>query len=241
MSACSVLFALSDRDRQMFLAGVDLGGLPGAESTWVDPSGFSLEEWNRYLRMYRPDILVTKWGTPRIPDVFAQSADMPLRYVCHMAGGVRALVPRHLIERGVLVSNWGTSISHTIAEHAVLLILAALRNLSLWSSFQDMPADRYVTLRTQSLRGRRVGLHGFGGIARELVEMLKPFRVGMAAYSRGVPRGIIEAQGVKYCESMEELFSARDIIVECEALTPQSMGSVTVSPNAAEVNVIHAG
>jgi phosphoglycerate dehydrogenase-like enzyme len=138
-------------------------------------------------------------------------------------------VPRQLLEKGVIVTNWGTSISHTIAEQAMLLTLGALRNVSLWKSFMGMPADRAMTLRTKSLRGKRIGVHGFGGIARELVQMLRGFKVEIAAYSSGVPKEVFEDYAVRCCESLEELFSTSDVVIECEALTSRTTGSVTES------------
>lgn len=209
----------------MFLPDLNLNEFPS--STWVDVSNIGADQWERLLFEVRPAILITGWGTPDIPERFARWSELPLRYICNVTGGIKSFVPRCLLERGILVSNWGTTISHTIAEHAMLLTLGALRNLPLWNGFMDMPADRTSTLRTQSLRGKRIGLHGFGGIARELVGLLKPFRVELAAYSFGVPRQLFEDHDVRFCESLEELFSISNVIIECEALTPQSRGSVT--------------
>jgi len=211
----------------MFLTGVDMTSLPGAVLMWVDPTGLTAEGWRQSLCENLPEILISGWDTPRIPESFAGLKNLCLRYVCHLGGGIS--VPRQLFERNVLVTNWGTSISYTIAEQAMLLTLGALRNLPLWASVRDMPADRSMILRTQSLRGKRVGVHGFGGIARELVQMLRGFRVDIAAYSEGVPPDLFESLKVKRCDSLVELFSTSDVIIECEALSSHSRGSVTES------------
>jgi len=226
-SSCSILFAFSQTDREMFLPGRNLEEEFGAKARWIDTSKIDKDEWEHLLYEASPEILVTAWDTPALSESFALESNLALRYVCHMCGGVRTRVPRNLLARGVLVSNWGTAISHTIAEQAILLTLGALRNLPLWGSFMQLPATRIFQLRTQSLRGRRVGLHGFGGIAREIVEMLKPFRVDISAYSAGVPRELFEHHGVRPCESLEELFSHNNVLIECEALTPVTRGSVT--------------
>ena len=200
-------------------------------------------EWRRHLVEIGPEILVTAWDTPHFPEDLAAQPDLPLRYVCHLTGGVR-LLPRQLLERGVLVSNWGDAASHDVAEHAMLLTLAALRNLSLWGPFVPrLPADRCLELRTRSLRRKRVGLHGFGLIARRLVWMLKAFGPEICAYSGGVPRELYEQHGVQAAASLEDLFARSEVLIECEALTPATRGSVTAAildllpPDAVFVNV----
>lgn len=213
----------------MFCPRLDAKEFPEIEFVRVDTAQLSAKQWRECLFEHRPEVLVSAWDTPSLPDSFLCQEEFPLRYICHMAGGVKAVAPRQLIEKGVHVTNWGTRISHTIAEHAMLLTLASLRNLPLWGAYLNMPASRIQTLRTKSLRGKRVGLNGFGGIARELVEMLRAFRVEISAYSFGVPKELFDTHNVRNCQSLEELFSTSDILIEVEALNPRSRSSVTES------------
>ncbi len=227
-----ILFALTAESKKQYLPLFSSIGFKALDYDWIDISSIDAPAWEKALFQIKPTVLVTCWGTPAIPESFARSPDLSLRYICHLAGGVKPMIPRHLIERGVLVSNWGTSISYAVAEHAILLVLAALRNLPTWNSFLDQWPDKITpfacsVLHTRSLRGRRVGLHGFGAIARELVAMLKPFQVELASYSSGVPRSLFEQHGVRCCDSLEELFSGSEVLIECEALTSRSRGSVT--------------
>ncbi|MDP0494700.1 MAG: NAD(P)-dependent oxidoreductase [Verrucomicrobiota bacterium JB024] len=118
-----------------------------------------------------------------------------------------------------------------VAEHALLLALGALRGISHWRSYiQSVNGDlRYqaAELGTESLYGRRVGLHGFGRIARSLVALLRPFGVIVCCYSAHVPPAFLREHGVHPCASMEELFSSSEVFFECEALTSESTRSVT--------------
>ena len=95
----------------------------------------------------------------------------------------------------------------------------------------------YLPLETRTLRGKRVGLHGFGSIARELVGMLRAFGVEISSYSWGVPTGLFERYGVRECGSLQELFSGSDVLIECEALTAHNQGTV----NAAMLRRLPAG
>jgi hypothetical protein len=182
-----IAFALSPECRDYYFPLFHSARFDVPTPSWIDVAGLDEEAWARTLFKLAPTVLVTSWGTPPIPDQFARSPDLSLKYACHMAGSVKPLVPRHLIERGVLVSNWGSAISYIVAEHAFLLMLGALRNLRGWDSFfgqwpSTLTNFTGVKVQTRSLRGLRVGLHGFGAIARELAPMLKAFQVAISSF-----------------------------------------------------------
>jgi phosphoglycerate dehydrogenase-like enzyme len=225
-----VVFVLNPQERNLFLP--HFGLMPGlsAGHCWVDASKLSPQAWIEKLRELKPTVLVTAWTCPALPVSWIEEKDCPLRYVCSITGSVKSRVPRVLIEKGLLVTNWGNSISHTVAEHAMLMVMALLRGLPQWPELMRHPAGMHEMmpyLRSRTLRGKRVGLHGFGAVARELVPMLKPFQVDLAAYSHGVPQALFDKYGVYNCGSLRELFSGRDILIECEGLNDHSRGTVT--------------
>jgi phosphoglycerate dehydrogenase-like enzyme len=231
VKADSVLFALAPPTKNYFADFFNPALFPSVPLRWLDPSGVTPRQWRDALFDLKPSVLVTGWGTPALPESYASSKDLSLRYVCHLAGGVKSIIPRRILERGLLVSNWGQAISHTIAEHAVLLVLGLLRNVPEWSGFMDnwqQSSHTFPTrtLSTRSLLGKRVGIHGFGAIARDIVQMLRPFQVKLSAYSRGVPNQLFEEFQVRQTSSLEELFATSDILIECEALTALSTASV---------------
>jgi phosphoglycerate dehydrogenase-like enzyme len=226
-SKARIVFAISRDDRERFLRGQNLRAPFLSGMTWVDVSQLTLAQWEKRLLELDPEILVVAWDTPALPEAYRSREDLALRYICHLTGGVKPIVSRGMLERGIVVTNWGAAISHTIAEHALLLTLGALRNLPSWPHMMNLPADRITQLRTRSLRGSRVGLHGFGGIAQEIVRLLAPFQTKISAYSKGVPRNAFLKHGVQPCSSLAKLFSTSDILIECEALTPRTRGCVT--------------
>lgn len=227
----NVLFALSPETKETFFPHFDQIALPGANVVWQDTSDLKSADWTELLSEKRVEILVTGWFTPGIPESVTDRADLTLRYVCHLAGSVRSFLPRKLLEHGTLVTNWGTAVSYIVAEHAILLVLGSLRAMPQWRSRMEAAAggepQPSSPLRTRSLRGQRVGLHGFGAIAREIVALLKPFGVSLCAYSAGVPSRLFSENEVRECTSLEDLFSTSDVLIECEALTPETHGCVT--------------
>ncbi len=227
-AATRICFALTAREREMFFNGTIHASDLLAASRWIDAEDLQPGVWEQTLRRLRPEVLVTGWSTPPLAESWLTEADCPLRYVCHVAGSVRQLVPRRYVERGGLISNWGDSVSNQVAEHALLLALGALRNLPAWRPFfARAPSDRQIQeLGTRTLFGRRVGIHGFGSVARALVALLQPFGVPISIFSAGVPVEVIREAKLTSRATLQELFETSDVLFECEALTANSAGSV---------------
>lgn len=187
-------------------------------------------DWQAYLEQIRPQVIVSCWSTPAIPPSSWMSAGGSVRYVCHLSGSVRHVISRPFIEQGGLVTNWGDLVCRQVAEHALLLALGCLRNITNWREYIIEKAPQKfnpaLTLETLTLFEKRVGIHGFGRIARSLVELLRPFNTKNTAYSKGVSAEFMTQFGVRQADSLEELFRESDIVFECEALTPDSYLSI---------------
>jgi phosphoglycerate dehydrogenase-like enzyme len=227
--------AISNDEKRLFIRHAIplLESLPVA-LTWLESNGagVSAARW----RELNPHIVLTGWSTGPLPTAWLESRECALRYVCHLAGSVRAVVPRTFIERGGLVTNWGNLASGAVAEHALLLALAALRNLDAWPTViqgLDGAGSHVEHLKTRSLFGRSVGIHGFGRVARALVPLLRPFGVTIRAYSAGVPKALMQAVGVTPSTALLALFSQSEVLFECEGLTAATTGSVTAEALAA--------
>jgi phosphoglycerate dehydrogenase-like enzyme len=207
------------------------------DSTSLDGAGLARE-----LVAMNPEVVVACWRTPALPPVLPAR----LRYVCYIAGSIKKLVARHHLEQGLLVTNWGTSISRTVAEGALFHILACLRNASHWAVAMHQPgvaAWKNATTDSRSLFGRAVGIHGFGPVARELVTLLQPWQCRIAAFAPDLAPGLAEAHGVARAASLEALFSENDVIVELAPLVPATTGIVTerllrlIRPGGVFVNI----
>lgn len=226
-----VLFSLDEPEKEVFFPGADWSGrlLPGHE--WAVFKGDSELSWSETLESFRPSVIVSCWSTPALAPDWVADPGCSLQYVCHVAGSVRHVVPREFLVRGGMVTNWGGAPSSEVAEHALLLALSALRNAGSWWAFIDsrekVASHQSVALRTRTLIGKQVGIHGFGRIARALVGFLKPFGVTIRCYSHGVPPSAMAAFGVEPCDDLTTLFRLSDVMFECEALTPHTAGSVT--------------
>lgn len=241
--------AISPNERRLFLEPVArlLETLP-VTVTWLDTNGTGASA--TALRDLNPTILLTGWSTKPLLPAWIEAPDCALRYVCHLAGAVRWLVPRSFLERNGCVTYWGDIPSTAVAEQGLLLALAALRNLGAWPAvIHDRPKliSHIERLNTRTLFGRKVGIHGFGRVARALVHLLRPFGVTLRAYSAGVPESVFREAGVSTAASLEALFAESQVLFECEALTPKTSRSVTAQllaslpDGAVFVNVARGG
>ncbi len=229
-SAGKCLLAISDQERSMFLPEdlfQELKQTVG-EIKHVQPQTLSDVAWPQLLQEFGPDVVIGAWSTKPIPeDIPVESG--PLKYYCGLTGSVRRKIARSLIERGLHVTNWGTSISRTIAESALMMILGCLRRTSHWHEVMHHERGWHKHPENEgqfSLFERRVGIRGFGRISRELVLLLKPFNVKVSTFS-SVPESLLREYDVSRASSMEDLFSGNDIIVELAALTDRTRHSVT--------------
>ncbi|MEY3481881.1 MAG: hypothetical protein RIQ71_2656, partial [Verrucomicrobiota bacterium] len=108
----TVLVALSDAEEADFLppeTKARLDAMPvrqiAVRCGGSDPGALIAK-----LREHRPDALVCAWAFPPLPEDLEIGAPGGLHYIAYLAGSVRKLVPRQLIERGLAVTNWGNTI-----------------------------------------------------------------------------------------------------------------------------------
>ena len=222
----SALVTLTPREKEEFFPGAlaeEMNELlPGA--VWHDLPLGNGSDWLGLLQSTRPDILVGAWETPPLPLALMNGAGPMPSYFCYLCGSVRKYVPREMIEDGLAVTNWGSVISDTVAECALLFILSCLRRSTYWNLAMHTGGawkeGRHPD--TQSLFGRRVGLHGLGAIGRDLVELLRPFKVPVTAYSPSVPDEMFRDLGVTRATSLENLFEESDVLVELAPAKPEN-------------------
>ena len=230
MSSPRAIVALTDAEILDFFPGrlwEDLQGLLARPQRVTTPPG-NPEDWTRLWHESPPDILISGWKTPPLARDLRVGQPGGLRYVCHVAGTIRKLVPRELIERGLIVTNWGNSVSANVAEGALMMILMALRRASFWSvAMHREGAWKTPDTMTHSLLGRRVGIHGFGGISQALAPMLRPFTQIIQSYSPHVPDELFKQAGVTRVHSLEQLFATSDVVVELAAAIPENHHIVT--------------
>lgn len=240
----SLLAVLTPTEVREFLPEPLLGEVRGLAPKFrlVDPTGMDERDLERELQATNPNILLGCWKTPTL----AEKLPADLHYVCYITGSVKRLISRGHLERGLLVTNWGGSISRTVAEAALFHILACLRNASHWAIAMHQPgvaAWKNGITDARSLFCRRVGIHGFGPVARELVTLLRAWSCPITALAPDLTAELAHAYGIERAGSLEALFAENEIVVELAPLIPATTGIVTekllrlIKPGGVFVNV----
>jgi phosphoglycerate dehydrogenase-like enzyme len=126
-----------------------------------------------------------------------------LRAIFDVAGG--PLSPSSLdydacFRRGIRVLSSAPAFAPTVAEMALGLAIASARGIVDADRLVRQGSEKYSRQgneRAFTLYGRRVGLVGFGGVARALRPLLEPFRCQLLAYDPWLRPAYLIKQGVQ--------------------------------------------
>jgi len=120
---------------------------------------------------------------------------------------------------GVAVSNVGGFFSATVAEHAIALLIALLRQLShAVADTERHIQDRGMATQVRSLQGADVVIIGFGSIGQELARRLRPFGVRILALVQ-TPRFEALADEIHTRRSLHAILARADAAIVAAPLT----------------------
>lgn len=144
--------------------------------------------------------------------------------------------------RGITVIDTSRSMTPTVAEFALAMMLNLLRNIphEIDRVRRGEWRDGWYVLKgfvAGDLTGRRVGLVGFGSICRRLSELLSPFRCDVRVYDPFVSDDTFSKYGVARSESLIELAKWSELFVVGIPPTPATIKLI----NSQVINAMPAG
>ncbi|KAK0754357.1 hypothetical protein B0T18DRAFT_312529 [Schizothecium vesticola] len=156
-------------------------------------------------------------------------------------------------EKGIIYCNSGLAAAEAVADFAVAMVISTFRHLP-WcmsaalspdpSAFQACHAQ--ATGASHTLRGRVLGLVGFGNIGQQIAAKLGHAAFGMrVAYHDVVrrPAALEAALSASFHSTLASLLAASDCVVLCTPASPDGHPLITaetlrhVKPGARFVNV----
>ena len=141
--------------------------------------------------------------------------------MAHLTGTVRRILDKECIEKGLLVTNWGGLIGPTVAEGALMAILSCLRRTT-HIAFLMHRDKGWQDRDEESLFKKKVGLHGFGIIAQNLVKLMLPFDCDISAYSPHAPDELLQEYGVRRETDLTRLYSDNRVLSCHASNTPEN-------------------
>jgi D-3-phosphoglycerate dehydrogenase len=119
---------------------------------------------------------------------------------------------------GVCVMNTPGQNSNAVAELAFGMMVMAVRNF-------------YNGTSGTELYGKKLGIHAYGNVGRNVARIAKGFGMELYAYDAFCPKAVIEADGVKAVDSAEELYATCNVVslhIPATAETKNSIGKALV-------------
>lgn len=134
--------------------------------------------------------------------------------------------------RGVSIIDTSRSMTPTVAEFALAMILNLMRDIPASIDLARRGAWTNVTWDQEGfvhgdLTGRRVGLAGFGSINRRLAELLAPFHGTLATYDPFVLDADLDRHEVARAGSLEDLARSSEIFVVGLPPTPATQAIIS--------------
>ena len=149
--------------------------------------------------------------------------------------------------RGVIVSSdqHAGAPSYAAAELTWGLVLAAMRQIP--QQMRSLLAGNWQTGVGNTLRGRTLGIHGYGRIGREVAGYGKAFGMKVVVWARESSRHRAKDDGLAVAESRQAFYEGCDVVSLHMRLVPETKGIVTAAdlarmkPTALLLNTSRAG
>lgn len=183
----------------------------------------SPKDFERYAK--DADVLVTGWGTIKIDENVIPNLPN-LKIIAHTGAAVTHIVDEYAYQKGITVLSGNVLFAKSVAEGCLCYTLTALRRIEEYAGMVRKGGWRNECFVNEGLFERKVGLIGFGAIAKYFVKMLKPFEVDIRVYS-----GHMSADDAKHLSvslsGLTEIFEQCDVISVHSSLTPDTVGMIT--------------
>ena len=167
------------------------------------------------------DVLMTTWHSPFLR--MSMLGTRPrVRLIAHCGGEVKSRMEEGIFDH-ITVTNAAEPMAGPVAEMALALMLTLVRKLPDYAA--EMRAglvrtNEYVSCG-ETVRGRRVGLIGFGRIGRAFARLVEPLGVELLVTDPCCTAETVAAHSGKLL-GLDELLSSCSVVVLAAGLTPDT-------------------
>lgn len=191
---------LSDRDRARL-----------ERLTEVEGYHTSRAELEASSDLAQVQVLLTGWGAPTLTaDLLAR---MPaLELVLYAAGSVRHLVTDAFWERGIPLVTAADANNEPVADYVYAAIVMGLKGEHLNEAHFRRERAYLPDQSFLGIYGRRVGLVGFGSIARKVADRLRALETEILVYDPYLSEADAQAAGVQRVEVLVDLFERSRVV-----------------------------
>ena len=153
------------------------------------------------------DVLITTWHSPFLHEEMF-GAQPRVRLIAHCGGEVKSRMEEGIVDH-IRVTNAAEPMVAPVAEMALALMLTLVRRLPHYAA--EMRAgvvrtNEYVSCG-ETVRGRKIGLIGFGRIGRAFARLVEPLGVELLVTDPGCSAETVAAHGGELLD-LDELLSS---------------------------------
>lgn len=148
-----------------------------------------------------------------IVDAALMDAAPQLKIVVRAGAGYDNIDLKAATAHNIVVENTPGQNSNAVAELVFGLAVMAVRNM-------------YAGTSGTELKGKRLGIHAFGQVGRNVARIAKGFGMEVSALDPYCPDKVIEEAGVRPVHSIEELYSDNDVVSLHIPATDETRNSV---------------
>jgi phosphoglycerate dehydrogenase-like enzyme len=143
------------------------------------------------------------------------------------AGVNTLLATQGIAGSDVVITNSSGIMADSVADHTIAMILMLTRDLA--SQVRAQEIGEWIRYETESpkrqiLRGRTLGILGYGAIGRAVATRARAFGMRVVATKRTVAETPAELDAVYPSDAIDELLSVSDVVVISLPLTPDTSG-----------------
>lgn len=144
------------------------------------------------------------------------------RFILRTGSGTDNIPVTEANRLGISVANTPEAVMHTVAEHTLGLLFAAVRQIAVQDRLVHQGIwDRYRAMPQSSLLGSTLGLVGFGRIAQQVAKMTRGLAMRVLAFDDAVEANVFADLGVDKV-SLDELLTRSDFVSLHVPLTPNT-------------------
>ncbi len=157
------------------------------------------------LAEFQPSVLVVR--STKVTAA-AIDADPKLQMVVRAGAGYDTIDVAHCSKQGIYVTNCPGKNATAVAELTLALILSIDRRIA--EGVQLLKEGKWnkgLFANCSGIKGRTLGIVGFGSIGQLVVERAKAFEMNILVFNRSKKAGLDKKIGFTYVDSLDELLA----------------------------------
>lgn len=175
--------------------------------------------------------LIVRSATKATAELLEQASS--LRVIGRAGVGVDNVDLEAATRKGVVVMNTPGGNAESVAEHALALMLALARRIPQADASLKQGRWEKKAFLGHELRGKALGLVGFGRIGAEVARLAQALEMQVSAYDPLIAPHLASDRNVKLVSSLRELFASSDFVSLHASATAESRHLVNADTLAA--------